>query len=172
MFNTILVTSTHKEKDVNADIENVLHELSRGLQSMSIASTINTLDFLHTLIAIQLTAQPDKNLKIWVDLLVQRFEVTKKVYELYSSGFRKGEGLNNRVKLYWLFALVLCLYYTRSKGLKYLNTLLKVCDLLCSLQEDMVCKELPVTGLALVLATEVTSIFLLAEKKGIQIAPN
>ena len=61
------------------------------------------------------------NNKIWLDRLVQRFEVTKKLYEEYFIGFRKGRGHNNLIKLYWLFALVLSIYYSETNQIKYLN---------------------------------------------------
>ena len=160
------------EIDVNKDFENTLNELVKSLRKMTIADTVKTLELLYGLIAIQLNDETDKNIKIWIDRLVQRFEVTKKIYEIYPPGFRKGIGLNNSIRLYWLLALVLCLYYIKANGLKYLNTLLKLCDFLCSVPADMICMEVPVNGLTLVLETEVLCVFLLAKKKGISIEFN
>ncbi|HPJ92646.1 MAG TPA: hypothetical protein PKY89_01955 [Deltaproteobacteria bacterium] len=157
------------QREAHKDSGNILHDLAQSLRNMTTKSAVNTLELLHALAAFQLIEEPDENLKVWIDRLVQRFEVTKKIYEIYPEGFRKGSGSNDHVRLYWLFALVLCLYYTRSKNLKYLNTLLKVCDLLCSLPADMLDKEIPKGGLPFVLAAEVISIYLLAQKKGIPI---
>ena len=127
---------------------------------------------MHALIAAQLTDVLDVNTKVWLDRLVQRFEVTKKIYEAYQAGFRKGEDANTSVRLYWLFALSLCLFYARSNEIKYLSTLLKVCDLLCSLPEKELQGHIPEHGLPTVLATELVSVQLLAEKKGVSFAPD
>lgn len=137
------------------------------IDGFAVTKSINTLDLLHALIAVQITNAPDSNTKLWLDRLVQRYEVTKKLYEIYPPGFRKGEGVNTSVRLYWLFALALSLFYVRTNAVKYLSTLLKLCDLLCSLPEDVVQGHLPQHGLLLVLATEILSVQLQAEKKGI-----
>ncbi len=147
-----------------------LEILAKGLEQLTITEPVTTLDLLHVLIAVQLTNTQDANTKIWLDRLAQRFEVTKKIYESYLPGFRKGGGVNTSVRLYWLFALALCLFYARSNEIKYLNTLLKVCDLLCSLPENGLQGQIPEHGLSTVLATEIVSVQLLAEKKGVSFA--
>lgn len=148
-----------------------LVELAKGLASLTTAERVITLDLLLAVIAVELTDVHDFSTKAWLDRLVQRFEVTKKLYESYPPGFRKGEGANTSVRLYWLFALALCLYYTRSHEIKYLSTLLKVCDLLCSLPENSLQGHVPERGLSAVLAAEIVGVQLLAEKKGVTFAP-
>lgn len=91
---------------------------------------------------------------VWANRLVQRFEVSKKLYELYPSGFRKGEGGSSNIKLYWLFSLSLCLAYFSSRNLQYLSTLLKVNDTLCSLEKEQLERFIPLNGLQLVLKLE------------------
>jgi hypothetical protein len=115
--------------------------LAKIMERLTTAESTSTLNLLHALIAVQLTNTQNANTKIWIDRLVQRFEVTKKIYESYAPGFRKGEGVNTSVRLYWLFALALCLFYVRYRQIKYLSTLLKICDLLCSLPENVAQKE-------------------------------
>jgi len=66
------------------------------------------------------------------------------------------------VRLYWIFALLLALYYSETKNIKYLNTLLKVNDLLCSLDNDLM-RKIPTQGLVLVLSVEVEGVQLLAK---------
>lgn len=144
-----------------------LNDLARGLERLTTAEPVTTLVLLHALIAVQLTDVQNANTKDWLDCLVQRFEVTKKIYESYPPGFRKGEGANSSIRLYWLFALALCLFYVRSNKIKYFSTLLKVCDLLCSLPENALREHIPVNGLPVVLATEIISVQMLAEKRGL-----
>ena len=144
--------------------------LARGLGRFATAEHVTTLDLLRALIAVQLTNAHVVNIKVWLDRLVQRFEVAKRLYEFYPPGFRKGEGASTLVGLYWLFSLTLCLFYARTADIKYLSTLLKVNDLLCSLPENMLWGHIPDRGLTAVLATEIVGVELLAEKKGVTFA--
>ena len=107
--------------------------------------------------------------KEWLDYLVQRFEVTKKIYKIYLPGFRKGNGETDIIRLYWLFSLSLTLYYAKTKNIKYLSTLLKINDLLCSLGSYFI-RKVPIQGLELVLLIEVDSIKSLARSiKGVDL---
>lgn len=142
-------------------------DLVKPLNLLSVTGPVKTLELLHALIAGQLTGSLDSNTKVWLDRLVQRFEVTKKLYELYPPGFRKGEGTNRSVRLYWLFSLALCLFYIRSNEIKYLSTLLKVSDLLCSLSVNELTGQIPEHGLLVVLAAEIVSVQQLASQKGV-----
>lgn len=124
----------------------------------SIESEVNTEILLISLIYSQLNNENSELTKKWIDRLVQRFEVTKKLYERYPSGFRKGAGSLNLVSLYWLMALSLTLFYSKTKSLKYINTLLKLSDLLCSLDDKVLLSKIPLQGLLLVLSIEVLSV--------------
>ena len=161
-----LLEGVSEEKFKHSKIEvGSLENLAKSLARLTTTEPVTTLDLLHALIAVQLTNVQDTNTKVWLDRLVQRFEVTKKIYESYPPGFKKGEGTNTSVRLYWLFALALCLFYARSNEIKYLSTLLKICDLLCSLPENTLTGHIPEHGLSAVLATEIVSVQLLAEKQ-------
>ena len=145
------------EKDINP------------LQNKSLTSEINTEDFIregeittHKLLSKVLQIYFDdraniesKLIKNWVDFIVQRFEVTKKIYETYASkDFRSGKGKNDIPSLYALFSLLLTVAYSRTCNLKYLSTLMKVNDLLCSLgddQKNLISSE----GLAFILSSEI-----------------
>ncbi|PWH87008.1 hypothetical protein [Brumimicrobium oceani] len=72
-------------------------------------------------------------------LLLKRFEVTRKIYETYDENFRP---LNKNTKftentLYLLFSFVLVNAYKETKKLYYLNSLLKVNDILISNEKDL-----------------------------------
>lgn len=153
----------------NKDCEEVISKLTKSLELMTVMNHVNTLELIRSLIAVQLAENYQTQAQEWLDRLVQRFEVTKKIYEVYQPGFRKGDGEYKNIILYWLFALALCLQYSKTQRLKYLNVLLKVCDLLCSAPKGLIGKEVPVNGLALVLATEAVSVCLLAQKRGVSI---
>jgi hypothetical protein len=132
------------------------------VSSFDIGIEINTEKLLSSLIFGQLSIKDEEITKEWLDRLVQRFEVTKKLYESYLPGFRKGKGRSNKVYLYWLFSLSLILYYTSTTNIKYLSTSLKVSDLLCSLSNDALIGKVPLQGLCLTLAVEFLNIKLLS----------
>jgi len=120
-----------------------------------------TEELLMSLIACQLSNDHDDTIKDWIDFLVQRFEVTKKLYQSYHShNLHRGEGNAENIRLYWLFSLLLTLYYSGPNNIKYLSTLLKVNDLICSL-DDFFLNKIPKQGLLLVLSKEIESIRIL-----------
>lgn len=165
----ILVQGSKMPREERVD-GSYLNGIAIELEIMTTFEPVKSLDLLRALIAVQLVNLDVLPIKVWLDRLVQRFEVTKKIYESYPPGFRKGEGSNTSVRLYWLFALALCLFYARTKKIKYLSTLLKLGDLLCSLPENEVQENIPEFGLQVVLAVEIASVQLLAQKKGVLVA--
>jgi len=94
---------------------------------------------------------------LWLDRLVQRFEVTKRIWSRYLPGFRKGGGVEFDVSLYRRFALLLALAYARSEELRYLSTLLKVDDLLLSLPIEFHADD-AYRSLALAVAVELDAV--------------
>lgn len=154
-------------KMANNATEDKVTVLANRLIAFTLSESVKTQDLLNALISALLICGAKLDTKIWLDRLVQRFEVTKKLYETYQPGFRKGEDSSTKIRLYWLFALALSLYYLKYNEIKYLSTLLKICDLLCSLPKDALENTIPILGLKLVLIAEIFSVQLLAEQKGI-----
>lgn len=125
------------------------------LKAFSPAHEVSTFNLLKTILAMQANGDCGDGIKFWLDRLVQRYEVTKKLYASYSSGFRKGGGPADCLILYWMLAMALYLHFEDTGGLKYLSTGLKVTDLLCSLPVRSVAKELPRCSMALLLRAEI-----------------
>ena len=136
-----------------------------ALSSFNVSSEVNSESLLTSLINTQLSKDNESLIKFWLDLLVQRFEATKKIYKSYPANFRKGEGESEIVQLYWMFALSLTLFYCATKRIKYMSTLLKASDLLCSLDEGLLNQSQGVSpqGLSLILLVELLSIKLLSK---------
>jgi len=134
-----------------------------ALSSFNMNNEIYTQSLLESLLNNQLNKSDENLIKFWLDLLVQRFEVTKKIYKSYSVNFRKGNDRSDMVQLYWMFALSLILYFCATKKIKYMSTLLKVSDLLCSLDLELLNKSLPSQGLSLILLVELLSVKLLSK---------
>lgn len=151
-------------------------DVSRGVSLPNKNIKIEDLLFFHTgdeidtelllasLVYAQINHKKDELVKEWLDHLVQRFEVTKKLYIRYPEGFRKGEGAADKVRLYWLFSLSLSLYYANTQSIKYLNTLLKVSDLLCSLENDVLVDTIPLQGLSMVIQVEMSYVRSLSDR--------
>lgn len=140
------------------------------LGTLQIERAIDTAQLLSCLLAAQLAETREPAATPWLDRLVQRFEVTKKLYAGYQPGFRKGEGDAGRVALYLTLALVLCLRYHADGQLRYLSTLLKLTDLLCSLPVASYASENLATRLGLLISAEVAAVRALASLKGVAIA--
>lgn len=105
----------------------------------------------------------------WLNCLLQRFEVSKKLRTSYLPGFRKGWGSDDDLSLYLQFALVLALAYAHRKELQYLSTLLKVNDLLLSLSTEALATHSVGYALVLAIAVELHAVRRLAEKQGVSI---
>ena len=150
---------------IKDDLDSV--QINKLMNNFSPGQSMETSILLDTLFASILLDVNNINNKIWLDRLVQRFEVTKKLYEEYLPGFRKGRGQNNLIKLYWMFALVLSIYYAETNQIKYLSTLLKVCDLITSLPFKDLTRDIPKFGLDLILSSEIIFVEILLKAKGI-----
>ncbi len=105
-------------------------------------------------------------IEYWLDRLIQRFEVTKKIYATYKPGFRKGFGRNDDLSFYFLLSLILSLRILRTRNYKYLNTLLKLNDLICSIKDD---KNFPTYFFPLLIKFELDQISKIIKEKEIDI---
>jgi len=102
------------------------------LTKFSINSSFQTIDLLRSLLfSLRWNQSPEAAL--WLPKLIQRFEVSKKIYSSYGEGFRKGAGSFDALDLYYIFGLCISLYYSKSSNLQLLSSLLKLNDLLLSL---------------------------------------
>jgi len=158
------VKSIHSR--INDELDSV--QINKLMNKFSLGQQMKTSILLDALFASILLDVNNINNKIWLDRLVQRFEVTKKIYEEYLPGFRKGYGHNNLINLYWLFALVLSIYYAETNQIRYFSTLIKVCDLITSLPFKDLSRDIPEFGLDLVLSLEIIFVKILLKAKGIK----
>ena len=127
-LNNFLIGNIHHSKNIVS---------SNNLESISL-DYIDTRKTLLSLINSVFKGEDKDINKYWIDFFVQRFEVTKKISKsYYPNKLKKGCSNNKDVSLYFIFSLLLCIYYHFTQNIKYLNTSLKVNDLLCSLNEPM-----------------------------------
>jgi hypothetical protein len=99
--------------------------------------------------------------------LIQKFEISKKLNDQYSSKDLKPTGDNRNILVYILFGLVLIEIYSKTEKLKYFNALLKLSDLLCSVvdEESLMYRH----GAAFILLKERSFIEELLNKNGIRL---
>ena len=69
-----------------------------------------------------------------LDLLVHRFEVSKKIYPYYESPVKSGSGSDREYILYLFMGLVLAYSYIKTGDLQHLSTLLKIVDIIISIK--------------------------------------
>lgn len=108
----------------------------------------------------------------WLIRLVQRFEVSKKLYAAYGPGFRKGEGDNREPARYAELALCLALAHALSGQLQYLSTQLKLVDLLLSLDAEILHTGCSPELLELLVVAELEALRTLADAQGVTINGN
>ena len=130
----------------------------KALSFFKISEELNSESLLISLINNQINRTNQNLTKFWLNLFLKKFEVTKKIYKNYNVNFGKGNGENDIVQLYLLFALSLTLFFCETKEIKYINTLLKVSDLLCSLDEKSLNQDTSLNDFSLVLLVELLSI--------------
>lgn len=134
------------------------------LPSFNTANIVHSENLLVSLLDSQVNCGDQKLIKFWLDLLVQKFEVTKKIYHHYPINFGKGLGPNDSIEVYWMLVLSLSLFFSSTKNIKYLNTMLKISDLLCSLDTNTVFRNIPKNHFALVLMVELNGVMSLSER--------
>lgn len=139
------------------------------LSDFSMDCSVCTQDLILSLIEAWLSNCQNELSMCWMNRLIQRFEVTKKLYARYLPGFRKGEGPYADIVTYWQLAICLALAHARSGHSKYLSTLLKIIDLLLSLPAREVKKTISVGKMKLVVAAELFGVLKLARLKEVVI---
>jgi len=86
-----------------------------------------------------------KNQKKTIEVLIKRFEVSKKLFTKYDlKNIKKLSSKFNELLIYPLFSLVLQKYYNNANNqqkLVFLNTILKVNDIISSMVSDLIFSE-------------------------------
>jgi adenylylsulfate kinase-like enzyme len=86
-----------------------------------------------------------KNQKKTIEILIKRFEVSKKLFTIYDlKNIKKLSSKFDELIIYPLFSLVLQKYYSRANNqqkLLFLNTILKINDIISSIASDLIFKE-------------------------------
>lgn len=139
------------------------------IEALSIDQAIKTQTLLNSLTFWLRDDNASLAGEVWLRRLIQRFEVSKRLYSVYLPGFRKGEGDFSQIELYLAFAAVLCLRHLETGSLQCLSTLLKSTDLLCSLPpSEFVPKAANL--IAVIVELEARAVRKLAKTRGLSLA--
>lgn len=84
----------------------------------------------------------EDNRRLFLNKLLRKFEVRKKIYSSYDQDFREQFGRFDDLEIYLKLKIALIIYYVNNLDVKYLNTILKISDTLCS-QTKSSLKNLP-----------------------------
>ena len=121
--------------------------------------------FLSFLIYNLLEMNKDKTNE-YVDLLLKKFEIKKRLYSTYNSEFKEITDDYKNLHNYTLLALIFQIKYKQTKALKYLNAILKLNDILCSQHSNLNSQDAELTYH--LLNYEIDFVSELCHKKGIE----
>lgn len=122
----------HIESRVVAELENFL-ESDRESKLENDAGLLSTKHFLLNIAHSFLLGEKEKAIRN-LDLLIHRFEVSKKIYPYYENTVTSGSGSDREYILYLLMGLVLTYSYMKTGDLQHLSTLLKIVDTIISIK--------------------------------------
>ena len=108
-------------------------------------------------------------IKLWLNLLIQRFEVSKKLFCTYKKDLKKGSGDDQSIERYINLSLVLIYVHHTNNNLQYLSTALKINDLILSALDLENKKYIYSKKLNLLINAEISKIIILASKNNINL---
>ena len=88
---------------------------------------------------LELLEEEETNREIYrlLSIFLKKFEVKKKLYEEYSSDFKNIDQNYELLNNYILLSVILADYYQKYPNLKFINAVLKLNDLICSIQSKL-----------------------------------
>lgn len=138
--------------------------------SLGGAKALATLPLLQAVVTEQLHGSLTKaGDEIWRKV-VQRFEVTKRLYEFYDPDLKKGHGGHTDLRAYALLSLSCALHYAATGSLVALNAQIKLNDILCSLPNNQL-RTLQFRTFKLLVCSEIAFIDELIHRKEINLGP-
>ena len=103
----------------------------------------------------------------YINLFLKKFEIKKKLYSFYNSDFKEINNNFKNIHNYVLLTIIFQIKYKKLKSLKYLNTILKLNDVICSQYNNL--KEIDEELTFHLLSNEIDFVKELCYKKGIDV---
>lgn len=114
----------------------IISSPSPSLSSFDFQSSISLKELLSSLL-IEFVSYNFSLSSFWLNKIVQRFEVSKKLFSFYQPGFKKGYGDIDELSLYVSFGLALSFHSISTNSLQSLSTLLKLNDFMLSFYANL-----------------------------------
>lgn len=127
---------------------------------------IHTYKFLSYILVNRVNKQFNKQNDIILDVLLKKFEITKKIFTSYDKHYKENTGDYFDLRNYILLSANCVSAYKQTSNLKYLNACLKLDDVVIS-KIDMVNEERFRLLFIIILRAELDCINNLCTKKGI-----
>jgi len=100
--------------------------------------------------------------------LIKKFEIKKLLFLSYQPDFRNSSEDFSNLRNYLLLSLICLIVYESTSNLKYLNTSLKLNDIICS-QQRKLSNEIDISLIEYILKKEIELILNLCKIKGIKL---
>lgn len=121
---------------INKPIDNKLFFIT----DYSLGNSDYDMDTLFMLDQLQyqlLNKKDIKEIQKFLDIFVKKYEVFRKIFDRYTSSYRKiGDEFRN-YRIYIDLSFCLLSYYEMTNNLKFLNCALKINDMTCSIHEQL-----------------------------------
>ena len=138
---------TELKKFINEDKENLLllkkKYLSykyKPLPNLNRQKKFKTSELLDTIIINIINGKYKTETKKYIELLIKKFEVSKRLYTFYSRDFKKIGNQNKKIDNYLKLSTILAIEYFKKPNNRYLSTLLKINDLIISCNSNKTIK--------------------------------
>ena len=133
---------------------------------------IGTASLLSEILQYQLLSEQndekDSTTHFWLSVFIRKYEVFKRIFTKYSPKLKKiGDDYSNLLT-YVLLSINLQLYFRQNQNLKFLNTSLKINDMVCSKMKELRSND-EIYLAKVMLETEIDIVRKLYLKKGIKI---
>ena len=97
-----------------------------------------------------------------INNVIKKFEIKKRIYSTYDKKFKETSSNFSNLRNYLLLSLICLVKYEETFNLKFLNTLLKINDIICS-KEELLSDDIPLS--IYVLENELTHVINLCNEK-------
>ena len=117
---------------INSKFEKLKIEITSKIKILYSKNNKDDLFFYTSDFLLNILNDNNQDLNKKFNKIIQKFEITKKIYDKYQIDSFKGIGYNKNLDIYILFGICLIDFYHKTKNLVYLNSILKLSDILCS----------------------------------------
>jgi len=104
------------------------------LSSFENVKIIETIFLLESILISQIKGDEKVNIELWLQRLIKKFEIKKKIYSSYQGHTVTGNGGYSDPKLYVLLSFILSYSYKINSEIKVLNSMLKINDTILSIK--------------------------------------